>query len=391
MIVKAFKFMLALLFSLIIVEIYFQVVEKTNLWKIFSTIKPVLGQPDYDIGYKFTPKIDAIWLNENKNRVLINSYGFNDFEIQKSDIRILVTGDSMIESIQIPLKSNFENLAEKKINKILSNKSNKIQINNLAMSGHGPLRQLITVEKYGYNLNPQIIGMFLPLSRFINDELVNDLYNPSYKFIDENNIERSYGFRNRKQIKLADNFYFKTALRFIQVSSVARLIYYSIKTDFTKLIGLSDTENIQPNSIQEDCEYIKNLNDLFFNESSKKYKIMNHFFNDLHISSKNKNIKFLLFFSGLNTNENCHFDLKSINRIENIISNLTKNMNTININLDYEIKKVLNTNYKYLSQPRKKYMLGFGKNIGEGHLNYFGHTIYSKIFMEEILKNIKNL
>ena len=32
-------------------------------------------------------------------------------------------------------------------------------------------------------------------------------------------------------------------------------------------------------------------------------------------------------------------------------------------------------------------MLGFGKNVGTGHLNYFGHRVYSDILQNIIFEN----
>ena len=35
--------------------------------------------------------------------------------------------------------------------------------------------------------------------------------------------------------------------------------------------------------------------------------------------------------------------------------------------------------------------MGFGKNLGNGHLNYFGHSIYSEIFTEIIKSYMKKM
>ena len=56
----------SIFFSFIIIETYFQIIERTNLWKIFNTIKPILGEPDYQMGFKFTPSTNKIWLNNPK-------------------------------------------------------------------------------------------------------------------------------------------------------------------------------------------------------------------------------------------------------------------------------------------------------------------------------------
>ena len=44
------------------------------------------------MGFKLTPNINKIWIKENKNRIKINSYGFNDFEINNAKRNVLLTG-----------------------------------------------------------------------------------------------------------------------------------------------------------------------------------------------------------------------------------------------------------------------------------------------------------
>ena len=55
------------------------------------------------MGYKFTPNANKIWIKENKNRVIINNYGINDYEIKDSKFRVVLTGNSMIEALQVEL------------------------------------------------------------------------------------------------------------------------------------------------------------------------------------------------------------------------------------------------------------------------------------------------
>ena len=162
--------------------------------KFFPTINPILGSPDYEMGYKFIPNTNKIWLKENKNRVKINEYGIHDFPISNSLNRIVLTGNSMIEALQVELNKNFENISENNLKKQFKD----IQINNLAMSGHGPLRQLIMLENYGFNLNPNLVVMFIPIGEFLLEEITDDNYNPAYK-IDKNKIIRSYNFKSKQK------------------------------------------------------------------------------------------------------------------------------------------------------------------------------------------------
>ena len=73
-----FKVFLGLLSGIILFEIFLRTIENTYLWRIFPVIEPILGVPDKNIGYKFTPNQKGIWAKENRVKVKINSLGLRD-------------------------------------------------------------------------------------------------------------------------------------------------------------------------------------------------------------------------------------------------------------------------------------------------------------------------
>tara|TARA_B100000989_G_C19502786_1_gene455015 strand:- start:346 stop:1512 length:1167 start_codon:yes stop_codon:yes gene_type:complete len=376
----------SIFFSFIIIETYFQIIERTNLWKIFNTIKPILGEPDYQMGFKFTPSTNKIWLKENKNRIKINKYGIHDHEIKDVKNRIVITGNSMIEALQVELDKNFENITEKNLNQFAN-----IQINNLAMSGHGPLRQLIMLENYGYDLKPNLVIMFLPITEFVNNELTNDSYNPAYKLFD-NKVIRSYSFRERYQIKMRDNYLMDKLLFLIREFSTLRMFYFMSKQNIYETLGIKkDIENTKIN-LEKSCpsNKIKSLENLFLKKIDKnKVKIADGFFNDLHNSIKNNRTKAILFITGLSYFNKCDKD----NEISNlIINNLNNNYSNKYLKF-YDFENLLFNYLKKISKKEtsilRKEMYGFKNNIGNGHLNYSGHFIYSQILTDIIKKNFQ--
>jgi len=375
---------LSAIFTFFAIELYFQIVERTNLWRVFPTIRPIIGEPDYEMGYKFTPNANKIWIKENKNRVIINNYGINDYEIKDSKFRVVLTGNSMIEALQVELNKNFENLTENN----LQNHINTLQINNLAMSGHGPLRQLIMLENYGYPLKPQVAIMYLPISEFILDELYDDSYNPGYIFVNDS-IERGYSFRNRKQIQLKDeSILFNKLLYLTREVSVIRMMYFLSKKNIFDLLGIKKaTKEIEQQGIDHSCPslYMVNHRKLWIESTPiKKSIIANYFFTDLKESTKEQNIKIILFLDGLTYDKNCDEDSVIRKQVIHQIKAQIKDTNIDLIDLEFEINNLLKEKYENFDNSHRKKMLGFGNQLGTGHLNYYGHEIYSKVLTKVI-------
>jgi hypothetical protein len=386
-----FKILLAIFISFFVIELYFQIVERTNLWRVFPTINPILGQPDYQMGYKFTPNVNKIWIKENKNRVKINNYGLHDYPIAKSDNRILITGNSMIEALQVELEHNFENLTEIKLKKNIKD----LQINNLSMSGHGPLRQLIMLENFGYQLNPNLIIMFIPLSEFLLPDLTDDNLNPGYK-INGDDVVRSYTFRDRKQIKFSNYIFFDKLLFLIREISTLRMLYFLSKKDLFSILKINNNEHNYQNKAQFNCptKYVIDQKKLWIDKfPSEKSTVSDFFFKDLNNSLNRAKLEALIVITGLSYFTECKKDIEISNNVFRQIHDkfASKNIEFINFEslLLKNLKKKSPTNYI----NHRSNMYGFSRNIGDGHLNYYGHEIYSEIFTEIIKNNYlkKNL
>jgi hypothetical protein len=337
------------------------------------------------MGYKFTPNVNKIWIKENKNRVKINEYGIHDYPITKSANRIVITGNSMIESLQVKLSHNFENLTEIKLNKNI----NDLEINNLSMSGHGPLRQLIMLENYGYQLKPDTIIMFIPLSEFLLPDLTNDNLNPAYKIFDDK-IVRSYKFRDRKQIKYSNNILFDKLLFLIREISTLRMLYFLSKKDLLSILKIDNNKYTYQKQIKRNCpsKYAMDQNKLWIDKfPSEKSIVSNYFFKDLNNSLKTAKMKAIVIITGLPYFTECKNDIEIS---KNIFKKINHNFTSENLKfIDFESLLLENLIKKSPSNyiNSRSNMYGFGRNIGNGHLNYYGHKIYSEIFFEIIENN----
>ncbi|MEW6593822.1 MAG: hypothetical protein AB1413_03015 [Thermodesulfobacteriota bacterium] len=224
--------------SLFLLELALQGIEASPLWRVLPVIEPILGQPDRDIGYSFTPGTTGTWVREHRARIRINSLGLRDGEVavskQPGVLRVALTGDSMIEALQVEQEQTFESLAERK----LTAAGRPAEIVNLAMSGNGPLRQLVRLERFGYPLAPDLVVSYASVFDFFSGELLRDDQNPGYVATSSGEFERGYGFRNRWQVRYVDTIWGRSFVGLLQHSAVARMLYLRSRDPWQRILGL---------------------------------------------------------------------------------------------------------------------------------------------------------
>ena len=370
---------LGVMSSFFIFEIGLKLIESTPLWRVFPVIEPILGQPDNNVGFNFTPNAKGIWLKENRTKVKINSLGLRDFEYNSNlnnGLKILLTGDSMVEALQVDQLNNFENITE--IN--LRRKDFNINILNLAKSGDGPLRQLINLESKSELLNPDFIILFSTLEEFFSGELLNDSLAPAYIKTPNNKFKRGYAFRNRWQLRNSKNKTFIFFLNKLQNYPVLRMFYLRNREGLKKLLWNKEKKQIVNKPKEYLCnrkkieKYLTLIDD---QSNSESKKVFNFFLKDLSNSYKiNKIPKIYIINSIPIPNFACENQIK--NR-KLLVSKLDALFETYGI-------KFIDFNIRLSNIPE------FNKNeikFSGGHLNYFGHKMYSIVFTDLVYDFLK--
>ena len=383
---KFFKVFFGVITGIIFFEIGLRTIENSSLWRIFPVIEPILGMPDKNIGYKFTPDQEGIWVKENRVKVKINSMGIRDIPYTndfKSDFKIVLTGDSMVEALQVSEDYIFENITEKNLKNYMKK---NILIFNLSKSGDGPLRQLVTIEEFGFDFSPNLAILFSSYSDFLSGELMDDSLAPGYKVTVDGNIERSYSYRNRWQIQKSDSRLFKYGLSFIQKSPSLRMIYLKSKEDLRKFFGFNLKKKLI--KIEEKDICFKKEIDRFSNFLKKEsndlnLQIFNYFLADLNRYAENKKLPLIYIIDSIPIpDKSCKEEFMSRNEALNTLK-LNFNRNNITfVDFNYLIKDKFGS----LSSSDLKY--------SGGHLNYLGHQVYSDVFtylIKEFLKENKSI
>jgi hypothetical protein len=374
-----------LVIGVVVAEVGLSVIARTDLGKILPAVEPVLGMPDPDTGYAFIPNAEGLWTRENRAFIKINSLGLRDVEISKSKPadtkRLLISGDSVIEALQVDQTNVFDQLAESALRKEGFN----FQFVNMAMSGNGPLRQLTRLEKLGRQLEPDAIVMFIHVSGFLNNELTDDSVNPAYKINDAGEVSRSFSFRQRFSQRYADHFIGRSFRTLQQHSHVFRLLNSRLRQPVSRVMGVqlpkfknflgnkSDISNL--NSIQCPAAYLTEAADKMRAEDSNFRRFREAFFGDLNkFSNKIEAPIYVLLILPLPRRE-CSAERSIRYNIMSGFSDIA-GRNSVKV-LDWENALSIQMALNSIENQGLNPLLGFGANLGGGHLNYLGHKIYA--------------
>ncbi len=227
--------------SVVVLEVALQTIEATPLWRVLPLVEPILGLADADTGYAFVPGADGIWTRENRALVHINSLGTRNPEMPREKpagtTRVGVTGDSLVEALQVDQSATFLAQAEARLNAA----GYPAQILNLAMSGNGPLRQLVRLEKMAPGLDLDLSVAFLSAPDFLTGELLDDGKNPGYVPDGAGGLTRGYAFRNRFAVRAMKTWYGRELLELIRHSVVVRMLYLWSREPLEARLGLPAT------------------------------------------------------------------------------------------------------------------------------------------------------
>jgi lysophospholipase L1-like esterase len=119
--------------------------------------RPLLWQPDPQLGWRHIPHAQLRWQEEGDGWVKINSLGFRDVErtVQKAPgtLRIAVFGDSTTEAVQVNLDQTFCQLLERK----LRERGVRAEVMNFGVSGYGPLQSFLLYSHRVREFTPDVV------------------------------------------------------------------------------------------------------------------------------------------------------------------------------------------------------------------------------------------
>lgn len=370
-----------------------KVIAATPLWQVLPVIEPILGQPDQQTGYVFTPGISGIWTRENRAPVKITDLGLRGpagitQEKPPGTLRIALLGDSVTEALQVAYADTFGALLQDRLNR---GASPKIEVVNLAMSGNGPLRQLIRLEQRGYSFNPDIVLSIASPFDFLTGELRDDRVNPAYVPDGSGSWMRGYAFRNRFSVRQADTLLGRIFLRAVQQSDLARLLYLRSRDPLQKLLGIEAAERpVAPVSEPVDPCFTTSLQQLQRlwqgHEPIQDWQVTEKLLDEFAGSRVGRPVKLVYALRELPVPPASCASQRALRAT--LITTIEGALAVRRISfIDLESRLV--TSMGADSSADLKVLRGFGLQTGQGHLNYEGHRRYAEALHDALAELIR--
>jgi hypothetical protein len=385
--------MFGALAALVLTEALLQLIASSSIAKVLPVVEPELGQPDKDIGYAFVPGARALWTRENRARIGINSLGLRDREVTPHKpaglFRVALSGNSMVEALQVENQFLFDNLSED----ILRNNGHNVEIVNFAMSGNGPLRQLVRLEKFAVPLKPDMTIMMLSSVDFMSGELGDDSENPGYQKNRVGEIVRSYGFRQRASQRYADTFLGRSFFFLMHHSHLFRMIYQKRRNSLEKFLGItfpsfatnSDDRPAMKTSLCN-AAHIQKLYEFWVDHKPHTSWLFTKQFLAETSDYADRN-PIIISMAITSIDKSCSREAVIRNTIiENIRSIMAQN-NIVFVDWNRELLDFISKNE---AVSLKQDLLGFGSSLGGGHLNYRGHSVYAQILNKLLVPHLTN-
>lgn len=375
-------------------ELALSAITQTPLGKVWPLTTAELGESHPDLGYALKPNAAGMWTKENRSYVRINALGHRDKDVQlekqPGTARILIFGDSMTEALQVENEKTFENLAEN----ALQSQDYPVEIINLAMSGNGPLRQLLRLETHGIPLSPDIAVFKFSASDFLTGQLFDDSQNPAYKIDENKNISRSYNYKNRLSQRLMKHTLGRAFFSLIRYSHVVRALNQKRTEPVWDFINLS-LPKWNNTLLSPAPPAIKNIktcraetfapnHDLWVkHQPDHVWRATQQYLSDVASLTKQHHFKAIFMPHVALPQKDCAEEQRLRAETLNAMKNTFKPYNFIIVDDMFEISQTMGLE-PYKSEEIEN-LHGFGLSYGSGHLNYTGHRIYAQQ-LERILK-----
>ncbi|WP_341894511.1 hypothetical protein [Ferrovibrio terrae] len=373
-------------------EACLKVIAATPLWRVLPVIEPILGQPDPQTGYAFTPGVSGIWVRENRARVQITELGLRGPQgitqaKAPGTVRIALLGDSVTEALQVEYAASFGALLQARLN---HGGSAGTEVINLAMSGNGPLRQLMRLEQRGYSFDPDIVLSVTSPFDFLSGELRDDRLNPAYVPDGSGGWMRGYAFRKRFSVRQADTLAGRVFLDAVQRFDLVRLLYLRSRDPLSKLMGIEASARAPASSpvVADTCftADLRNLQRLWQNhEPAQDWQVTGKFFDELAASRAGRPVKLVYALRDLPMPPaRCASQRAQRAAVIDTIEDALATRQIGFIDLEKQLVDIVGVD----GSADLRVLRGFGLQIGQGHLNHEGHRRYAEVLQTAVAELI---
>ena len=370
--------------SILVAEAVLHTVEATPAWRVLPVIERILGAPHHELGYALRPNHTIINVKEHRAVVSTNSFGLRDVEIalKKSPkvVRIALTGDSITEALQVDGDQIFDAYAERLLN--ADGEEDRYEILNLAMSGAGPLRQLFQLKILGLQFEPDMAVAVISIQDFVSGDMLGDSQNPGYVVADDGEIYIGFDFRKSRSQRHMNTPIGRIFFWILDNSRIAVALYKRQRKGIWTLdFGAPNQQVEEKSRCDRLSERIEGQLALWRDgEPALRARLLDRYLHDMNELLRTNELKGAIMFRNIGyPGDDCASVMAPRRELVDIVGQRLAEFDIQFIDID----GFLAGRFGSPTEAHKVY--GFGRRVGSGHLNLFGHSIYAELLAQTIL------
>jgi lysophospholipase L1-like esterase len=387
---KLLLVLFGLVFGLLLTEIFLRVVGYSA---------PLFYEPDYYRGVTLRPNIAGTYQREGRNYVSINSAGLRDREHSlakpANTFRIALLGDSYSEALQVPMEQTFWWLLQQKLEGCEQFKSKRVEVINFGVSGYGTAQELIALRQQVWQYSPDMVMLLVTTNNDISDNVrsLKKTNQIPYFYYQGDQLVEDESFRNSAQHKWQNltrfGRWFRDNLRLVQLGYEAQLLLKTklderrARPQFSVSAPPPSTPRPTPAEISIENMIYLEPRDAVWKEA---WRVTEGLMTQIHSEVTARNARFLLVV-GSNPIQ-AHPDQAARERFRTYLGvddlfypnqRLSQFANREKIDF-FDLAQPLE---KYADQT-KEFLHGFGKKIGSGHWNAYGHREAAELIAQKM-------
>lgn len=374
-----------LLAAAILFEIYLRIAEATPLWRVLPAAEVSLYGPDPQTGYALRPDVEGPWLTENRTRVRISAQGLRDHDtayVKPPEMyRIAIAGDSITEALQVELDATFAMLLEKRYQEA----GIPVETVNLGLSGAVPAVQLARMAVLGRRFEPDLMLFVINASDLVAPGMADDSSFPGYVRAGDEAYRLSYRFRERRSYRFRTSLMGQTYYWAMDHSRLMRVVNARRNQGFGGATVSGSARSAECSGGQASTLGV--LADDGFTDTDKG-RILDAFIRDVAALANTEDIPAAIALRGLG--HPCLARDRALKqKVESFLLTRLDDAGIALLDMDREIETALARHGNHVST---RDLYGFGAHLGRGHLNEFGHQIFSDALIAGLspLLNKKN-
>jgi hypothetical protein len=375
---------LGLVLAVLVLELALRLMVVSPWWRVLPAVSAQFDAPDPDIGYAHRPNVEGLWLREHRAFVRINAQGLRDRartqQPAPGTLRIAVAGDSVTEALQVDEHDLFTLRTER----ALQGNGLPVEVLNFGLSGAMPLQQLLLLEKRGLPIGIAAGVMIFTGRNFVSPMMADDSTIPAYVENPSGQLAVGRAYRDRRSHRWADQWQGRVFFWLVDHSLVADMLYVRATLNTAKGAPAVALDAAPVGDCANETKALEDLERLFGAAEPKwAARRLDRFLADINTGLAGRPT--ILMLNGFGRSPECP-QLEPLH--QSAVKHAQAKFQAAGIgfvDLDTAIRS------KLPSPDDDRRMIGFGSRIGHGHLNPFGHEIYSEILTDALLPTIDRL